>query len=91
MANNVTGRQFILNTVGLVAGTGYNFKVAGGTWQAPGAVGATFQFNDAAGRVYTYTAYQVDYPIDLGKLGWIEGPITITSLPSGVVYMYLDK
>jgi hypothetical protein len=58
-----------------------------GYWQEAAHTGDVFKFTDGAGVSYTITAYQQDYPMPLGKLGWIKGPITITQLDSGIVYI----
>jgi hypothetical protein len=88
MANVINGRQILLSTTGVIPFG--NFKISDANWFNM-AAGATFSFTDAAGRVFTYTAYQADYPIGIGKLGWIEGPVTITALTSGNVVLILDK
>jgi len=89
MANNFTGRQLIIDTVPAVIPLA-NFKVGNAVWVDVAAAGDTFTIVDAAGRVYTYVAYQANYPYVIGKMGWISGPATVTVLTSGKVYMYLD-
>lgn len=94
MANNFTGRQIIINATGVV-GPPCNFKVTECWWQDIGAGGQTFSFTDAAGRSYSWTSSTPSStgtgvpPVEIGKLDWVEGPITVTSIPSGNVYMIL--
>lgn len=93
MANNFTGRQMIINTTGVV-GPPCNFKITEAKWQDINAVGDTFTFTDAAGRSFSFTAFggatgEGVFTLDIGKLDWIEGPITVTNISSGNVYMIL--
>jgi hypothetical protein len=94
MANTITGRQLILNTAGFIF-LACNFKVIECWWQDITAAGQVFSFTDAAGRAYSFTSYSAGGtgipPLSIGKLDWLEGPITITSLPSGNVYMILGN
>jgi hypothetical protein len=93
MANNFTGRQVIIDSTGQV-GPVCNFKVTEFKWQDINAVGNTLEFTDAAGRDFKFTAYggaagQGVFTLDIGKLDWIEGPITVTTISSGKAYMIL--
>lgn len=92
MANNFTGRQMIINTTGVV-GPPCNFKVTEAKWQDIGAAGDTFSFTDAAGRAFSFKAFAGAagsvFTLDIGKLDWVEGPITVTAISSGNVYMIL--
>ena len=93
MANDFTGRQVIINAIGLV-GPKCNFKVTECKWQDIVAVGDTFTFTDAAGRQYTFKAFggatgQGVFNLDIGKLDWLEGQINVTAISSGQVYMIL--
>lgn len=98
MANTVTGRQLIINTAGII-NLPCNFKVVDCWWQDAGASGDTFGFTDAAGRTFSFTAWTsgagtVPPPVAIGKLDWLEGPITVifsnTGTP-GNVYMILGN
>lgn len=93
MANNFTGRQVIIDSTGQV-GPACNFKITECKWQDINAVGDIFTFTDAAGRSFTFKAYggaagEGVFTLDIGKLDWMEGPITITQIDSGFVYMIL--
>jgi hypothetical protein len=90
MANNFTGRQIIINTTGLI-NIQANMKVVDAWWQDVTTAGHIFTFTDAAGRTFTFTAYQPNYPFAIGKLDWLEGPITVTALGSGTVYFILGN
>jgi len=86
MANDYSGRQIKLTTTGLIP-LG-NFKIKGGLWTGMTAP-ATFTLVDEAGRTYDIIAYVTDYPINIPEIGWMSGPVTVTSLPSGEVALYL--
>lgn len=93
MANNFTGRQININATGVV-GPPCNFKVTECKWQNISAVSQVFSFTDAAGRSFSFTSFggasgEGVFDLDIGKLDWLEGPITITAIPSGNVYMIL--
>ena len=92
MANNFTGRQIIINTTGAV-GPACNMKITEAKWQDITAAGQTFSFTDAAGRAFSFTSYAGGgagiFTLDIGKLDWVEGPITVTQIDSGNVYMIL--
>jgi hypothetical protein len=94
VANTVTGRQIIINTTGLI-NIPSNIKVIDGWWQDITAASQTFSFTDAAGRAYSWTSYSAGGtgypPIPLGKLDWLEGPLTITAIGSGNVYLILGN
>ena len=86
MANDYSGRQIRLTTTGQIP-LG-NLKIKGGIWTGMTAP-ATFSMTDEAGRNFDFTAYQSNYPVLIGELGWLSGPINITSLPTGEVVLFL--
>jgi len=88
MANTFTGRQIIINATGVI-NIPCNMKVVECFWQDIVTAGDTFSFTDAAGRAYTFKAYAANYAQPIGKLDWLEGPITVTAITSGNVYMIL--
>lgn len=95
MANVVTGRQIIINTSGLI-NIPCNIKVIDCWWQDIAAASDTFTLVDAAGRTYTFTTYSAGGtgfpPLSIGKLDWLEGPITVTIADNtGNVYMILGN
>jgi hypothetical protein len=94
MANSFTGRQIIINTTGVI-NIPCNLKVLDCWWQDIAAASQVFSFTDAAGRAYSFTSFSSGGtgfpPVSIGKLDWLEGPITITSIPSGNVYMILGN
>lgn len=94
MANTVTGRQIIINTTGLI-NIPCNMKVIECWWQDIAAASQVFSFTDAAGRAFSFTSASTGGtgipPVRIGKLDWLEGPITITAIASGNVYMILGR
>ena len=94
MANVVTGRQIIINTVAIV-NLPCNFKVIDAWWQDITAASQHFTFTDAAGRTYDFTSFSSGGtgfpPVPIGKLDWLEGPLTVTVIGSGNVYMILGN
>lgn len=89
MANQITGRQLIIDTAGEID-INCNINVTEGTWNNATA-GDHLIITDKAGRVFTWICYQNNYPIDLGKIGWLSGPITVTTIASGILYLFLGK
>lgn len=90
MANSWNGHQIIVDTPttnSIVGNT--NIKIKSGIWQGMTAP-ATLVLTDLAGRTFTYNAYQTNYQIDIGSLGWING-LTVPTISSGKVYFYTDK
>jgi hypothetical protein len=87
MANNFTGRQLIIDTAPVTIPLA-NFKVEDAIWTNMLA-SATLTIVDGAGRTYTFTAYQANYPYTLFKFGWISAPATVTVLSSGILYIAL--
>jgi hypothetical protein len=86
MANDYSGRILKLTTTGVIP-LG-NFKVKGGIWTG-GTASDVFTLVDSAGRAYDFT-----YPTDgsvmsIYELGWLSGPVTISSLPHGEVQLFL--
>lgn len=94
MANIVTGRQIIINATGLI-NLPANMKIVDGWWQDITAASQVFSFTDAAGRAFSFTSWSSGGtgfpPVPIGKLDWLEGPITVTAIPSGNVYLILGN
>jgi hypothetical protein len=94
VANIIGGRQLIINTTGLI-NLPCNFKVVDGWWQDITAAGQTFSFTDAAGRAFSFTSWSAGgtgFPtVPIGKLDWLSGPITVTAIGSGNVYLILGS
>ena len=94
MANVIGGRQIVINTTGLI-NLPANMKIVDGWWQDITAASQTFSFTDAKGTPFSWTSYSAGGtgfpPIPIGKLDWVEGPITVTALGSGNVYLILGK
>lgn len=85
--NNFTSRQWRIVTTGTSPLA--NTKIAGGIWTG-GTAADQLSFVDVAGRQFDFI-----YPADgsavvIGKLGWLSGPITFTSVPHGELILYLD-
>lgn len=88
------GRQLIYpgteygtkNTIG----PSCNMKIVDAWWQDPGTSG-TMSFQDNQGRVYEFTAPSTGQNVAIGKLDWLEGPITFLAAFTGVVYFILGN
>lgn len=97
MAITVTdgGRQIIASgtwSANVKLGPRCNMKIVDAWWQDTGAVDTNvLTFQDEVGRVFTYTASTDGVPIAIGKLDWLEGPITITAMTQGTVYFILGN
>lgn len=96
MALTITdgGRQLIAsgNTSTPVSmGPRCNMKIIDGWWQDTAAAGDTLVFQDSVGRVFSYKASTDLVPIAIGKLDWFAGPITITQMSSGNLYIILGN
>lgn len=86
MANDFTGRILKLTTTGTIPLA--NFKIEGGIWTG-GTAADIFTLTDVAGRSYDWTFPADGSAIVISKLGWMSGPVVITSLPHGEVQLYL--
>ena len=87
--NNWTGRQIRLVTSSTNAVSPYkNLKIDGGIWTG-GTAGDQFSFTDVAGREFDWIFPADGSAVVITKLGWLSGPITITSLPHGEVQLYI--
>jgi hypothetical protein len=87
MANDYTGRILKLTTTGTIPLA--NFKVAGGIWTG-GTAADLFSLVDVAGRQYDFTFPADGSAVTIYKMGWLSGPVVVTSLPHGEVQLYLD-
>ena len=86
MANVYGSRQMTLTTTGTIPFG--NFKVKGGIWTGSTS-GNVFTLVDESGNTMSFTSYANNYPINIPEMGWLSGPVSITSLPSGTVQLYL--
>ncbi len=86
MANDFTGRVLKITTTGQIPLA--NFKVEGGIWTG-GTAADVFSIVDVAGRQYDWTFPADGSAVTITKLGWLSGPVTITSMPHGEVQLYL--
>lgn len=89
MANNYSGRQLIIDTAPAIIPLA-NMKIGNMVWADAVAVGDNLTMVDEAGRTFIYLAYQANYPYVIGRLGWVSGPLTISVLASGKLYIYLE-
>ena len=64
-----------------------NMKVVDGWWQNY-ASGDTFSFIDAKGLTFTFEPASTLAPVAIGKLDWIEGPLTVTTTGSATQKVY---
>jgi len=83
--NDYTGRIMRLVTTGTIPFA--NFKIEGGIWTG-GTASDQFSIVDAAGRQYDWVFPSSGDAVVITKLGWLSGPVTITSLPHGEVHLY---
>lgn len=94
MANNISGRQLIINATGLI-NLPCNIKVVDGWWQDIAAASQVFSFSDSAGRAFSFTSWSAGGTgipnVSIGKLDWLSGPLTIATMPSGNVYLILGN
>jgi len=86
MANDFTGRILKITTTGSIPLA--NIKVKGGTWTGA-AAGNVFAITDEAGRLYSWTFPADGSQVSFQELGWLSGPITITTMGGGQVNLYL--
>ncbi len=95
MAVTDGGRQIIVSESGqtfpVTVGPPCNMKITAAWWQDTVASTDTVSFTDQKGRTFTYKASTDLIPIDMGKLDWLEGPITITQMSSGILYFILGN
>jgi hypothetical protein len=85
MANDFTGRILRITATGVIPLA--NLKVEGGNWTGATA-GEVFAITDVAGREYTWT-FPTEGDVTITKLGWLSGPVTITTIGGGQVLLYL--
>jgi hypothetical protein len=61
-------------------------------WQQDWVAAAdTVTFTDSKGRTFKATAPTTLAAVSLGKLDWLEGPITVTQMSSGILYIILGN
>jgi hypothetical protein len=83
--NDYSGRILRLVTTGTIPLA--NFKVKGGVWTG-GTAADQFSLVDEAGRQYDWI-FPSSGMVTIFELGWLSGPVTITSLPHGEVQLFL--
>jgi len=66
-------------------------KVVDFWWQDYISAGDVLQFQDAKGRPFAMKGSTDLVPIHIGKLDWVEGPFTLTSMTSGLAYCVLGN
>ena len=73
MANNITGNPWYIDTVGTLLKQ--RFKFDGGTWNAA-APGNVLILLDNVGRIVFHAIFPTDsVPVDIPKMGWVNGLI----------------
>jgi hypothetical protein len=84
--NDFSGRQWRIVVPGSIPYA--NAKIDGGIWTG-GTAGDVFTITDEAGREYDWVFPADGSAVTITKLGWLSGPITITSIPHGEVQLYI--
>jgi hypothetical protein len=87
LTNDFTGRQWRIITTGVSPLA--NTKIGGGIWTG-GTPGDIYTMIDAAGRALDWVYPADGSAVTIHRLGWLSGPVTITSMPHGEVQLYLD-
>jgi hypothetical protein len=66
------------------------FKVADARWQdyATGTADSMI-FTDSKGRTFALKGASDFVPISIGRLEWVEGPLTLTAMTSGLAYFVM--
>lgn len=90
------GRQIILDArTGAPAGNvtfgpPCNMKVIDGWWQdAPAS--STMSFQDSRGRTFAFQSTADLVAVPIGKLDWVEGPLTLTNMTAGIAWIVLGN
>jgi len=95
MAVSDGGNQIIVPAVGntfpLNVGPPCNMKIVDCWVQDWVAAGDTVSFTDSKGRTFKATAPSTLAAVNLGKLDWLEGPITVLQMSSGILYIILGN
>ena len=83
------GRQIIVTGVVTAQPVGppCNMKVIDAWWQDMTA-GDTLSFYDSKGRTFSFKPSSDLVPIAIGKLDWLEGPLTVTTTGSSTQVLY---
>lgn len=71
-----------------IIGPPCNMKVIDGWWQDYTA-GDTLSFQDAKGLIFNFEPVTTLAPVPIGKLDWIEGPLTVTTTGSSTQKFYI--
>lgn len=85
------GNQIIVDattgsaTLPIIIGPPCMMKIVDAWWQDAAAANKLV-FMDSKGRTFRYNFPTSLDPVAIGKLDWVEGPITITTMDGGVVY-----
>jgi hypothetical protein len=88
MANNITGNPVFIDTVATLFTQ--RFKFDGGTWNSAAAA-ATLTLTDNTGRIVFRAIFPTDLnPVQIPKMGWVNGLIC-TVLSSGNVVIYVGN
>jgi hypothetical protein len=88
MANNVTGNPIYINVTGTLFAQ--RFKFDGGVWNSA-AAGNTMVLMDNTGRIVFSAVFPGSLdPVDIPKMGWINGLIC-TTIGGGNVTIYVGN
>ncbi|HEY1646277.1 MAG TPA: hypothetical protein VGF75_08040 [Candidatus Saccharimonadales bacterium] len=88
MANNITGNPVYIDTAGTLFKQ--RFKFDGGIWNNAAAAD-TLVLMDTAGRVVLSATFPTDLqPVEIPKMGWVNGLIC-TTISGGNVTIYVGN
>lgn len=88
MANNITGNPIFINVTGTLFQQ--RFKFDGGTWN-DAAAGDTLILVDNTGRIVFSATFPTDLvPVQIPKMGWVNGLIC-TTIGSGNVTIFVGN
>lgn len=90
------GNQIIVDattgaaTLPITVGPPCMIKVVDAWWQDAASANALV-FQDSKGRTFRFLYPSSLDPVAIGKLDWMEGPITVTTMGGGVLYFVLGN
>lgn len=88
MANSITGNPWKIDSTGTLLSQ--RFKFDGGIWTGTAAA-QVFTLTDLSGRIVFTTVYPTDLqPVQIPKMGWVNGLIC-TVIGGGTALIYVGN